>query len=129
VQIEELFKLQPRHKEAVAKIAALCGVKQEVVLMVMEYVVYSSLIESLDSASDEIRIELPLIGTIKIPTKTDIDYHGMTIKAQQPGDPEIEVLPAIRKALVAAKGGDASAISAYFDRRWIGELVEEASNG
>jgi hypothetical protein len=130
MKVEELFKLTPKHKEAVQKIAAICGVKQDVVLMIMEYVLYSALVESMDENDPDkpIEIVLPLIGTITLPLAEEIEFKGMKVK-QQVKDPKptAKLLDATQKALLAARAGDTSTIEQYFDKRWISTLIDQAT--
>ena len=114
-QVMDLFKLTPEHKKTLAAIGALCGVKQDAVLLVLEYVAYSSILTSLDGGEKgKVRFSIPLIGDAIFDVETE--------------ETEMTLAPGLKKLAKDALAGDVDGLKKYFEHKWLSSLTEEIEN-
>jgi len=114
----ELFKLTPEHKKALAAIGALCGVKQDSVLLVLEYVAYAAVLSALDECGGgekKVRFAIPLIGDLVYDAENDALEASLTQSLKK----------ICKDALV---DNDVAELKKYFEDKWLYALTDEIEN-
>jgi hypothetical protein len=87
--------------------SALCGVKQDAMAMLLEFILYTNFVEMLDDPKTPIKI--PLLGDIYM---------------KEDGKALVDFSPAFLKTYNNVKKGDVTNIADYFEKRWLSTLVD-----
>ncbi len=117
----DLFQQTSEDKKIIEKVSAFCGIKQEVIRLVLESLFITNYIEILEKKDDKIKkLLIPFIGTVIVrqPVK---DENGMEVEQ----DPWFLLSDNIRNSIKNIQENKHNSIIEWIQKNYIDTIIDQ----